>query len=81
MNGTRIYDWDGSSLLNEGEYAKHPDGYWFAECPGGYLANLKQHAIEEHPDGTISVKPSILVSNYRRDLWHGYLTNGIFTTV
>jgi len=57
MKGVRV-EWDGQSILNEGEYAKAPSGTWYAMCPGNHLANLKGHSIIEHEDGTITASPS-----------------------
>lgn len=81
MNGIRVTDWDGSALLKPGEYGKHPrTGDWFACTPNGHMGNLSQHDVTEHEDGTITVSPSILVTERRdgRDveLWHGYLKRG-----
>jgi hypothetical protein len=60
------------------EYGKWKDGTWFASTPNGHGAALARHDITEHEDGTISVTPSILVSNNDGQLWHGYLTRGVW---
>lgn len=75
--------WDGEALLNPGEYAKNPkDGAWYGCTPNGHLACLRKHEVTENNDGTISVKPSIKVSFAKGpELWHGFLTNGIWKSV
>jgi hypothetical protein len=84
--GTRIRDWTGSPLLAWGEYARHPNGEWFCCTPNGHLGGLAKHTVTEHDDGTITVSPSILVSEIRgdgsrRELWHGYLERGVWREV
>ena len=51
-------------------------GVWHAMTPNGALANLGNHEVTEHEDGTISVKPSILCDGVNR--WHGYLERGVW---
>ncbi|MDO8640465.1 MAG: hypothetical protein Q7R33_02885 [Nitrosarchaeum sp.] len=78
MKGIHV-EWDGQSILNEGEYAKSPSGIWYAATPGNHLANLSGHSVTEHEDGTITVSPSIRVSTTgNKELWHGYLEKGIW---
>jgi hypothetical protein len=80
--GRRVKDWDGSSILENGDYAKNPrDGNWYAMTPNGRLGNLASHDVTEHEDGTITVRPSILVTtgSYSRPAWHGYLKCGVWT--
>jgi len=78
--GRRIYDTD---QFAPGDYGKHPaNGEWYARTPTGHLGNLSQHEVTEHEDGTITVRPSILITmrdtERRQDfeLWHGYLDRG-----
>ncbi|HYX06893.1 MAG TPA: hypothetical protein VE912_09200 [Bacteroidales bacterium] len=66
----------GFQRLKPGEYGKWKDGTWYAETPNGHGANLRAHNIVEHSDGTITVRPSILVGTHEKPLWHGYLTKG-----
>jgi len=68
----------GFQLLEPGEYGKWTDGTWSACTPNDHGANLGRHDVTEHEDGTISVTPSILVSNNDGPLWHGYLTRGVW---
>ena len=72
--GRRVHDTD---WFRPGEYGRHPqDGSWHACTPNGHLGNLSAHEVVEHEDGTITVSPSILVSDDRGELWHGYLERG-----
>lgn len=90
--GQRV-EWP-EGLLNPGEYAKGPDGAWYACTPNGHLANLAAHSVTEHDDGTITVNPSILVSTPRAgdgpewmrhpvlvELFHGFLERGVWRSV
>jgi hypothetical protein len=50
---------------------------WMARTPNGHLGNLGAHDVTENEDGTITVSPSILVSNPQEgELYHGFLVNG-----
>lgn len=66
-------------LFEPGDYG-YWDGKLFASTPTGLLANLTAHEAVEHGDGTISVHPSILVTQGDRS-WHGYLALGVWSTV
>lgn len=77
----------GHSELDESMicYWKASDGSWMLWLPdnrvpdfNGLLGGLKLHKVEEHEDGTITVSPSILVSN-RNITRHGFLKRGIWT--
>ena len=68
---------DTGDMLKPGEYARR-GGIWHGCVPSGLLANLGAHQVVEHDDGTISVKPSILVSDGQGAQWHGYLERGIW---
>lgn len=63
-------------------YFKHK-GAWYLNLPDCGLANLANHAIEEHEDGTISATPSILVKGHKDNgepvERHGYLTKGVWS--
>lgn len=66
--------------LEAGEYCLY-EGSWYAVPPGTeMIANLRKHSVVSHSDGTISVHPSILVSN-GRESWHGYLEKGVWRKV
>lgn len=52
---------------------------WMVRTPNGHLGNLGNHDVTENPDGTITVSPSILVSNHTGELYHGFLRAGEWT--
>lgn len=50
---------------------------WMVRTPNGHYGNLANHEVVEHEDGTITVTPSILISNPQEgELYHGFLTKG-----
>ena len=63
-------------------YWRPTSGIWYLHVPGVGLAGLRLHTVTEHPDGTITVSPSILVGagldGPRR---HGYFERGIWRDV
>lgn len=66
--------------FQNGDYGLY-EGCWYGLTPNGHLANLGGHDVIEHPDGTITVSPSIRVwssSNFMSCDWHGYLEKGIW---
>lgn len=77
----RVAGFDDS---DDGEmcYWKVEGDGWYLNLPGCGLATLRNHVVEEHEDGTISARPSILVTS-RRDgqnvQRHGYFTHGVWT--
>lgn len=46
--------------------------------PNGHIGGLANHEVIEHEDGTISVSPSILVSDGSGELYHGFLKRGVW---
>lgn len=79
MTGTRKDNPD--RLIPElGHYGLNAIGEWFGMTPNGYLANLSAHKVVEHQDGTITVSPSIKVSDpsTKEEFWHGYLRKGVW---
>jgi len=55
------------------------DGYWLIYFPGCGVGNLRNHTVQEHEDGTITVTPSILTKGHDEGQpteVHGYLTRG-----
>lgn len=82
QQGRRVYaDDQGNLYLAEGDYGYSPKaGYWHVRPPGCHAGGIKYHEVEEHPDGTISVSPSILLrdadENGNEILWHGFLKHG-----
>lgn len=75
-------DDDGSLKLGEGEYGQDKNGGWHARVFGFPVsARLEEgvHEVIEHEDGTITVLPSILISNGNNTKgWHGYLERGVW---
>ena len=78
MTGRRIYPTPGpgTSVYAPGDYGKLSET-WHACTPSGALANLANHTVTEHEDGTITVAPSILVTDGETS-WHGFLEHGIW---
>lgn len=75
MQGRRIYPKE-KMLFAEGDYGIQPtDGKWYACPPGCHLICLEYHDVIEHKDGTITVHPSIMISDGD---WHGYLDYGVW---
>lgn len=54
---------------------------WHAVTPNGLAGNLASHDVVEHEDGTITVSPSILVTQGADISWHGYLERGVWREV
>ncbi len=80
MEGKRIYLQDDDLLpifKEPGAYGQDKDGHWHCCTPNGLAGNLSNHTVVEHPDGTITVSPSILVWN-NTERWHGFLENGVW---
>jgi hypothetical protein len=56
---------------------RNRDWYWTICDPRGSLGMITTHEVTEHPDGTITVHPSILDPNG----WHGWLERGVWREV
>ena len=67
-------------LLAECEYGKGRDGHWYARPPGMHMGSLANHDVTEHEDGTITVSPSIDITD-ENGRWHGYLEKGVWREV
>jgi hypothetical protein len=52
---------------------------WYVRDPAGRVGALRDHAVTEHEDGTISVSPSILDPSPGG--WHGWLERGLWRAV
>lgn len=80
MQGARKYaDDKGHLWLKAGEYGWDPKhGCWMAVTPNDHWGNLSSHTVTEHADGTITVSPSIRVSDGDGELWHGWLEGGVW---
>lgn len=74
-------DHEGAHELELGEYMRDRDGRWWGCTPNGLLANLANHTVTEHEDGSISVSPSILVRQSGVGEWHGFLERGEWRSV
>ena len=83
--GIRRYEIDKETNMpsesRPGNYWKVEDGTFLAITPSGDMGWLRLHKVTEHPDGTITVEPSILVSDTVKTLWHGYLERGVWREV
>jgi Family of unknown function (DUF6527) len=71
----RQLDENGHLRLAEGDYGKDSRGIWQARPPGMHAGSLRNHEVEEHEDGTITVSPSILIDQGDKK-WHGFLKKG-----
>lgn len=60
-----------------GGYGTENKKDWFCTTPNGLFGSLGKHSVIEHEDGTITVNPSILVSQGNIQ-WHGHLERGIW---
>jgi hypothetical protein len=90
LQGQRIAAPDNNIMhLKPGNYWKDDtDGSWHGVTPDGGLCWLKNHHVEEHDDGTISVvqgpwgSNSILCSGGNIDgtvsTWHGCIERGVW---
>jgi len=78
MLGTKLPDETSPHLYKPGEYGKY-HGSYHGCTPNGELANLGGHEVHENENGTITVSPSILVSDGTTGTtWHGYLIDGVW---
>jgi hypothetical protein len=65
--------------MQPGDYFKDTAGNWCGMTPNGYRCGLRNHAVTEHEDGTITVSPSIRVSTDNdTEVWHGFLERGVW---
>lgn len=81
VKGRRIYPdrLTGLMVLEPMDYAYHPDSAtWYGKTPNGHMCNLKAHNVVVHEDETITVSPSIKVNAGPNEVWHGYLTRGVW---
>ena len=81
MIGRRVRHFNGHHELMSGEYGRWQD-IWWAVSPNGHCANLGGYDVTEHPDGTITVSPSIEVKSSREGqpfvVYRGYLERGVW---
>lgn len=76
--GRRRADGTDVADLMAGDYCQRGSRWWCC-TPNGMMGNLERHEVTEHPDGTITVSPSILVAGERS--WHGYLERGVWREI
>ena len=78
--GRRVEIKGGYHQLKEFEYGRDPrNNDWYACAPGEHMGSLAAHVVTEHEDGTITVRPSILITAGKNlPLWHGHLERGIW---
>lgn len=88
MKGRRIespFAADGALIAEwpqPGDFYFYPQSGWCGVTPNGHAVGLSGHDVTEHPDGTITVSPSILVGTHETpNLWHGYLEAGVWREV
>jgi len=83
--------WEGGQCpYQPGDYWKSEEdwksmgGSWYGVTPNGLLGWFKNHHVEEHEDGTISIvqgswgSNSILVNGDRPNAWHGCIDRGVW---
>lgn len=89
--GRRVPDETDPGAYQPGDYGRW-EGEWYCRCPYPIAPDdygprmqggLRNHKVEEHDDGTITVSPSILVqTTWGPDRtpheWHGFLVGGVF---
>lgn len=84
MKGHRLYEIEGEAdfvfriFETPCAYGKR-NNVWYCSTPNGLAGNLGSHAVVEHEDGTITVSPSILVTESPEVTWHGYLIRGVWS--
>ena len=78
----------GDRSKTQPSFWKLSDGTWNIFLPDervkpdwdGVLGALANHSVEEHDDGTISVTPSIFITDGCTKIErHGYLTQGVWS--
>lgn len=83
MQGKRVANPE-PNLCEAGEYYRDHLGEYRGRTPNGLYMWLKNHHVEEHEDGTITVvagpwgSNSILVSGAGNKSWHGYIERGVW---
>jgi hypothetical protein len=78
--GRRIYpNENGELVFAEGDYGFDPRvDHWVVRPPGRHAGGIPDHEVTEHEDGTITVRPSILLDDGSPQSWHGYLERGVW---
>lgn len=77
----RIYlNEKGELLFPPESYGKDSEGIWFVRPPDAHTGSIPKHDVVEHEDGTITVSPSIVITDGNTSV-HGYLERGIWRDV
>lgn len=85
--GRRVFaDESGELRLAEGDYGFSPRaGCWQVRPFGHHAGSIPRHDVIEHEDGTITVSPSILLTDFDENgheiTWHGFLERGVWRKV
>lgn len=86
LRGRRLPDGNHDyDLVQPGDYwrpeygGRQPSEWWFRD-PLGAMGRITKHSVEEHEDGTITVRPSILCDRPGQSSYHGWLTRGVWTS-
>ena len=73
---------DDPIYFQDGDYGLWR-GFWYCKTPNGLLGLLENHTVIENADKTITVSPSILVTEREngvdKAVYHGFLKNGVWT--
>lgn len=81
--GRRAVDGTDPVFYAPGDFGRFADEWWCrppTEAGGGPIGRLKNHRVEEHADGTITVAPSILIrTTGGEELYHGWLRRGVWS--
>lgn len=74
MQGRRVYpDRKGKLELQPGDYGKTTGGLWWVAPPRGSVKVVRADDVQEHPDGSITVRIPI-----KRHNWEGVLEHGVW---
>lgn len=85
MTGQRLWEDEVRAVMPKGSYGRDDCGRWECCTPNGRRGLLTAHVVLEHPDGTITVSPSLQIdpvvtadATERRPGWHGFLDRGVW---
>ncbi len=71
MIGARVYADERGALpaMRPGDYGQAADGDWLVLLPDDVHGSIRDHAVTEHDDGTISVREPIEGWQLRRGVF------------
>lgn len=80
MQGKRVSNHDELFATRGSWLLVNRDGkrIFLINTPNGHIGDVSRHEVTEHEDGTITVSPSILVSDASGELYHGFLERGVW---